>query len=77
MKFRKKPVIIEAITFEEFIEYKHITTEKVPEKLELYDTTVRDSPYEKMTMRDYCAIQWKRPVSEKQWLNDLIKQEQR
>lgn len=65
------------VPFEEFIEYKHITTEKVPEKLELYDSTVRDSPYEKMTMRDYCAIQWMRPVSEKQWLNDLIKQEQR
>lgn len=31
-----------------------------------------DQPYSNMTMRDYAAIQWKQPVSHKQWLNELI-----
>ena len=31
-----------------------------------------DVPYEAMTIRDYAAIQWKMPVSNKPWLNELI-----
>lgn len=31
-----------------------------------------DAPYADMTIRDYMAIQWKKPVSNKKWLNDLI-----
>lgn len=31
-----------------------------------------DQPYTNLTMRDYAAIQWKRPVSHKKWLNELI-----
>lgn len=31
-----------------------------------------DVPYEAMTLRDYAAIQWKKPVSQKVWLNELI-----
>ena len=31
-----------------------------------------DIPYEAMTVRDYAAIQWKLPVSNKDWLNELI-----
>ena len=37
------------------------------------ETGVQDAPYAKMTIRDYAAIQWKKPVSQKAWLNDLIK----
>lgn len=32
-----------------------------------------DVPYSAMTLRDYAAIQWQRPVSLKPWLNDLIR----
>ena len=32
-----------------------------------------DVPYSAMTLRDYAAIQWKKPVSHKAWLNDLIR----
>lgn len=35
----------------------------------------KDSPISKMTIRDRCAIEWKIPVSEKKWLNDLIRQQ--
>ena len=31
-----------------------------------------DCPYNDMTLRDYVAIQWKKPVSHKKWLNELI-----
>lgn len=32
-----------------------------------------DVPYAAMTLRDFAAITWKRPVSLKPWLNDLIR----
>lgn len=31
-----------------------------------------DIPYSDMTLRDYAAIQWKKPVSHRKWLNELI-----
>ena len=31
-----------------------------------------DQPYDQMSMRDYAAIKWKKPVSHKGWLNELI-----
>lgn len=31
-----------------------------------------DIPYDAMTLRDYAAIKWKKPVSHKKWLNTLI-----
>lgn len=36
------------------------------------DVAGADLPYTKMSLRDYAAIQWKRPVSHKKWLNELI-----
>jgi hypothetical protein len=33
----------------------------------------KDAPMSKMTMKDHCAIEWRLPVSDKQWLNDLIR----
>ena len=33
---------------------------------------VSDVPYDAMTMRDYAAIKWRKPVSYKKWLNELI-----
>ena len=34
---------------------------------------MEDAPYSEMTIRDYFAIQFLKPVSAKNWLNDLIK----
>lgn len=36
-------------------------------------TPTEDAPYGEMTIRDYYAIHTGNPVSQKQWLNDLIK----
>ena len=33
---------------------------------------IPDTLYSEMTIADYAAIMWKKPVSNKQWLNDLI-----
>ncbi len=43
-------------------------------KLEFKDLEqdVSDMPYEAMTMRDYAAFKWRKPVSSKKWLNELI-----
>lgn len=32
-----------------------------------------DQPMHDMTIKDFCAIMWKEPISEKEWLNNLIK----
>ena len=32
-----------------------------------------DAPYSEMTIRDYMAIQTGKPVSNKAWLNELVK----
>lgn len=37
-------------------------------------SSVEDVPYSTLTIRDYAAIQWKMPVSKKDWLNTLIKE---
>jgi hypothetical protein len=43
-----------------------VITPKAPAPME-------DAPYSEMTIRDYYAIHTNRPVSAKNWLNDLIK----
>tara|TARA_R110002153_G_scaffold45847_1_gene129183 strand:- start:2538 stop:3086 length:549 start_codon:yes stop_codon:yes gene_type:complete len=47
-----------------------------PEQLQLslkdLDGDVPDMPYDAMSIRDYAAIKWKKPVSSKKWLNELI-----
>ena len=66
------PKNTEEATEEETIE------EKPKEELEFEDVPDANSdvPYESMTLRDYAAIQWKKPVSHKKWLNELVKQNQ-
>lgn len=46
------------------------------EKMEEFNLTdpEQDLPMDQMTMRDYAAIHMRKPVSRKQWLNELIKQ---
>jgi hypothetical protein len=34
--------------------------------------THKDAFVSEMTIQDFAAIMWKKPVSNKQWLNDLI-----
>jgi hypothetical protein len=43
--------------------------EYIPEKLS------EDDSFNSMSIRDFAAIIWRKPVSEKQWLNDLIKKQ--
>ena len=38
------------------------------------DQTDIDSPFSEMTVRDFAAITWRVPVSEKEWLNQMIKE---
>lgn len=38
----------------------------------VYVPIIDDAPYSEMTIRDYYAIHTNKPVSNKQWLNDLI-----
>jgi hypothetical protein len=45
-----------------------------PFELDDDDTEEKDAPMSKMTIKDQCAIQWKMPVSDKKWLNNLINQ---
>lgn len=46
-----------------------------PQTVKLFSTkTTDDAPYGDMTIRDYFAIHTGKPVSNKEWLNDLIKQ---
>jgi hypothetical protein len=48
---------------------KVLAKEPVPQK----PTPTEDAPYSEMTIRDYMAIHTGKPVSSKNWLNDLIK----
>ena len=49
-------------------------TEGVTAKITLIPHTnvIPDVLYSEMTIADYAAIMWKKPVSNRQWLNDLI-----
>lgn len=50
-------------------------TEGVTAKITLTPTPANVIPnvlYSEMTIADYAAIMWKKPVSNRQWLNDLI-----
>jgi hypothetical protein len=48
-----------------------VTFFKAP--ISISSTSVDDAPYSDMTIRDYYAIHTGNPVSNKHWLNDLIK----
>lgn len=45
-----------------------------PKKISMEFELVDDAPFNMLTIRDLAAIMLKKPVSQKQWLNDLIKQ---
>ena len=54
---------------------KKMKEESTPSTMKIFSTkTTDDAPYTDMTIRDYFAIHTGKPVSNKEWLNDLIKQ---
>lgn len=62
-ELEKVPIILsEAATLQ------HIEDTMIAENM----GTGSDIPYDALTLRDYAAIQWKKPVSYKPWLNELI-----
>ena len=50
----------------------HKEPELSEETFENLPTPGSDVPYEAMTLRDYAAIIWRKPVSQREWLNNLI-----
>jgi len=37
------------------------------------DSSSEDAPFSEMTIKDFCAVMLRKPVSDKKWLNNLIK----
>lgn len=68
--------LVDVSIFHEELEKATVSEEAEKEEAELlpYDmpSSDEDIPYDAMTVRDHCAIQWKKPVSKKKWLNSLI-----
>jgi len=52
--------------------HKSVESNKQTEMFEDFVDVSADVPYDSMTLRDFAAIQWKKPVSHKKWLNELI-----
>jgi hypothetical protein len=53
-----------------------VTPEKTKEKtlnIQRIEVPLEDAPYSEMTIRDYMAIHTGKPVSQKAWLNELVK----
>jgi len=58
-----------------FTDFEKVIVEKPKMDFSIPDPDAKflDDPIADMTIRDVAAILWKRPVSGKDWLNDLIK----
>jgi hypothetical protein len=52
---------------------KRFTTRQEPSVAYMAPSPMEDAPYGEMTIRDFYAIHTGKPVSTKNWLNDLIK----
>jgi hypothetical protein len=66
----------EAATPEEVqpeLDFVEPTVEKKPPMLVDSIEELDDAPLTEMTIKDRAAIEWKMPVSDKDWLNELIK----
>jgi len=67
------------IPVDELIDIAELHREVVQTTLQLIDPVVDtdaadDAPINQMTIRDKMAIDWKEPVSKKEWINTLIKE---
>lgn len=56
-----------------FTEFSQVSINKEAEKFEIPNPN-DDAPFSEFMIRDFAAIMWKKPVSQKRWLNDLVKQ---
>jgi hypothetical protein len=67
-----------AVPLENLEEVKPVTFKKITQEINLEGiqegSVKQDDHINKMTIRDFAAIIWQRPVSEKPWLNDMIDQ---
>ena len=68
-----KPYGEDVMYYIPFSDFKQITINKEASKFEIPDPN-SDAPIEELMIRDLAAILWKKPVSQKGWLNDLVKQ---
>lgn len=59
---------------DDIIEEDVVEKEVVEDFFEATTTAGEDVPYADMTLKDYAAIQWQKPVSSRPWLNDLIRE---
>ena len=55
-----------------FTEFSQVSINKEAEKFEIPNPN-DDAPFSEFMIRDLAAIMWKKPVSQKRWLNDLVK----
>ena len=68
-----KPFGDDVMYYIPFSAFKKININKEASKFEIPDPN-SDAPIEELMTRDLAAILWKKPVSQKGWLNDLVKQ---
>jgi len=68
-----KPYGEDVMYYINFDDFKKVSINKEASKFELPNPD-HDAPFEEFMIRDLAAILWKKPVSQKTWLNDLIKQ---
>jgi hypothetical protein len=65
LKTKSNPKVTETVQLE-------LPIETPIEVSNLIEDTITDAPLNQMTIRDKAAIDWKIPVSDKEWLNKLI-----
>jgi len=75
-KLEKKPYGDDVMYYIDFSDFKSIPINEEAAKFDIPDPN-SDAPFEELMVRDLCAILWKEPVSQKSWLNDLVKQVKR
>lgn len=72
-KLTTKPYGEDVMYYIPFSEFKPLTINKEAAKFNIPNPD-EDAPFEELMLRDLAAILWKEPVSQKSWLNELIKQ---
>lgn len=68
-----KPYGADVMYYIDFTDFKPVGINKEAVKFDIPDPN-SDAPFDELMIRDLAAIMWKEPVSQKGWLNDLIKQ---
>jgi hypothetical protein len=71
-ELRTKPYGQDVMYYIPFDEFKPVGVKEEAVKFGIPDPDA-DDPFSELMVRDIAAILWKKPVSQKPWLNDLIK----